>query len=584
MKDVLISLISDAINALKSEGVLPDDTNPNILIERTKNPEHGDFASNIALILAKPAKMNPRQLAEKVVASLPASEQITDINIAGPGFINFKLSSDAATAVVGQVLEQKTTFGQGANKGTRINVEFVSANPTGPLHVGHGRGAAFGSGLSNLLEFAGFDVDREYYVNDAGRQMDILATSVFMRYLQALGETLTFPSNAYQGDYIQTIAEDLKNEHGDKFNITAKAFFENVTPDEADGGDKEKHIDDLIANAKSLLGNNYDIFHAKALNEVLNDIKDDLGQFGIQYATWFSEKSLTSSGDVHKALDVLTEKGLTFEQNGALWFRATEFGDDKDRVLVRDNGATTYFASDAAYLLNKFNREYDTAIYVLGADHHGYIPRLKALASAFGLDPERIHIPLVQFATLYQNGKALQMSTRSGEFVTLRDLYTDVGVDAARFFYLMRKNEQHLDFDLDLAKSQSNDNPVYYIQYAHARLCSIFKQLEEKGLAYDQALGLANLAKLSSEQEQALFKALAKFPEMIQSAAKQYEPHQVTYYLRELANLFHSYYNNQQFLIDDDAHRSAILNLCASIQQVLANGLCLLGLTAPKAM
>lgn len=584
MKELLSTLISNAIAKLKAEGVLPNECDPKILIERTKNPEHGDFACNIALMLAKPAGKNPRELAEQIIDKLESHEQITGINIAGPGFINFKLSQDAATSVVGKVLTEQAQFGRGKSTGTRINVEFVSANPTGPLHVGHGRGAAFGSGLSDLLAFAGHDVDREYYVNDAGRQMDILATSVFLRYLEALGETLTFPSNAYQGDYIQTIAQDLKTEHQAAYQISTEQLFADVIADEPDGGDKEKHIDGIIANAKAQLGNDYDIFHAKALNEVLDDIRDDLGLFGVHFATWFSEKSLTSTGDVAKAIQTLTDKGLTFEEKGATWFRATEFGDDKDRVLVRDNGATTYFASDAAYLLNKFNREYDTAIYVLGADHHGYIPRLKALATAFGIDPDRIHIPLVQFATLYQNGKALQMSTRSGEFVTLRDLYTDVGVDAARFFYLMRKNEQHLDFDLDLAKSQSNDNPVYYIQYAHARICSIFKQLEDKSLSYDQELGLANLNKLASEHEQAILKHLAKFPEMIQSAAQQYEPHQITYYLRELANMFHSYYNSQQFLVDDDAARSAILCLCASIQQVLKNGLSLLGLSAPQAM
>ena len=591
MKTEISCLLQTAIQTLKTNEILPQEIQASVYLDRTKNPAHGDFACNIAMSLAKQVGLAPRDLAQKILNALPPHEFILKAEIAGPGFINFYLKPEAQYAIIPTVLNLKENYGRsnlGQNK--KLHIEYVSANPTGPLHVGHGRGAAFGSGLANLLSFAGYDVTREYYVNDAGRQMDILATSVYLRYLELCSENFIFPSNGYQGEYIKNIALGLFQEHQNKFSQKSADLFKNIFPDahpeNKEIGDKEKHIDGLIQNAKQLLGEtNYQIFHHRALTIVLEDIRDDLEQFRTIYASWFSEKSLADSGEVAKGIESLKSKNLTYQKDGALWFKATEFGDDKDRVLIRENGATTYFASDVAYLLNKLViRKFDIAVYVLGADHHGYIPRLKGLCQAFGLDPERIHVPLVQFATLFRGGEPVQMSTRSGQFVTLRDLYGEVGIDAARYFYLMRKNEQHLDFDLDLAKSQSSDNPVYYIQYAHARICSVFRQLETKHYIFDQALGLKNLNLLHSSHEEALIKSLAQFPEIIENAAKHYEPHQITYYLSALANEFHAYYNSQPFIVPDENARNAMLCLVSAVRTVLINGLQLLGLNTPEAM
>lgn len=584
MKQAIISMIEAAIAKLQNDKLLSQALHFSVNIERTRQKSHGDFACNIAMILTKQADIPPRELAQKLIDAFDLPAEVEKVAIAGPGFINFTLRQSALGQVVSTILSQRDSFGQskiGASK--RVHIEFVSANPTGPLHVGHGRGAAFGSGLSDLLEHAGYNVHREYYVNDAGRQMDILATSVYLRYLEIAGQTLTFPSNGYQGGYIKDIAQLLFEEHQAKYAFPSEEIFKAV-PTDAPEGDKEAHIDGLIENTKNLLGQDYFIFHQKTLHEVLDGIKDDLRDFKVQYQEWFSEKGMVDAGDVKTAIDRLKKDGHTYEKEGALWFKSESFGDDKDRVLVRENGVSTYFASDAAYLLNKFNRGFETAIYVLGADHHGYIARLKGLATAFGIDPKRLHIPLVQFANLFRGKTQVSMSTRSGEFVTLKDLYDEVGVDAARFFYLMRKNEQHLDFDLELAKSQSNDNPVYYVQYAHARICSVFNQLGEKGFVYDQAQGLAQLELLDSEADQDLFTRLAKYAEVVESAAAAYEPHQITYYLRELATAFHSYYNSHKFLVDDAHERNARLALVSAIKQVLMNGLKLLGISAPESM
>lgn len=584
MKQTITQLIEKAIEKLQKDQLLPETLKFQVNLERTRQKSHGDFACNIAMILCKQAGMPPRDLAQKLLESFELPDEVEKAEIAGPGFINFTLKQAALGQIVHTILEKRDNFGKSTvGQNQRVNVEFVSANPTGPLHVGHGRGAAFGSGLADLLEYAGYAVHREYYVNDAGRQMDILATSVFLRYLELNGQNLTFPSNGYQGGYIKDIAELLCEEHQDKFVFTTEQVFADVPADQPEG-DKEQHIDGLIANAKELLGSDYSAFHQKTLNEILDGIKDDLREFQVLFQEWFSEKGLVTSGDIQKALDQLQNDGHTYEKDGAIWFKSESFGDDKDRVLVRDNGQTTYFASDAAYLLNKFNRGFDTAIYVLGADHHGYIARLKGLAKAFGINPDRIHIPLVQFANLFRGKEPVSMSTRSGEFVTLKDLYDEVGVDAARFFYLMRKNEQHLDFDLELAKSQSNDNPVYYVQYAHARICSVFNQLRDKGFEYEQAQGLEQLERLTSEQEQSLLTKLAKFPEVIENAARTYEPHQITYYLRDIATEFHSYYNSCHFIVDDAHERNAKLVLVSAIKQVLMNGLKLLGISAPESM
>ena len=586
MKHHIESLIRSAVESLQGEGALPADLPLKILVERTRDASHGDYACNIALMLAKPARSKPRDLAAMIVAALPASRQVAKVEIAGPGFINFTLTEAAAQAVVGAVLEAGEAYGRSAIGDDRpVQVEFVSANPTGPLHVGHGRGAAYGAAVADLLAAVGFKVHREYYVNDAGRQMDILAVSVWLRYLDLCGETVTFPTNGYRGDYVWDIAADLHREHGEAYHHAAGIVFSNLPADESEGGDKEQYIDALVQRAKELLGEAAyrQVFDA-GLNSILDDIRRDLEGFGVVYEEWFSERSLTESGAVARAIERLKDGGHLYEKDGAWWFRSTDFGDEKDRVVVRDNGQTTYFASDIAYHMQKLERGFERVIDVWGADHHGYVPRVKAALTALGDDADRLDVLLVQFAILYRGKEKLPMSTRAGEFVTLRELREEVGNDAARFFYVMRRCEQHMDFDLELAKSQSSDNPVYYIQYAHARVCSVLRQLAEKGLDHDEKQGLASLSKLTAAHEQALLTRLARYPEILEAAALTHEPHQLAHFLRELANEFHTYYNAHQFLVDDAALRDARLCLIRAVRQVIANGLGLLGVSAPESM
>ena len=583
MKQIINDLIAQAVQALQQDSRIPDELNINIQVTPAKDASQGDFASNIALTLAKPAGMAPRALAEAIVERLPAEPSIVRVEVAGPGFINFFVASATSHAVVTRILEQGERFGASElGHGHRIQVEFVSANPTGPLHVGHGRGAAFGATLANLLDFVGFEVQREYYVNDAGRQMHILGTSVWLRYLELCGETLNFPSNGYQGDYIWDIAATLHRENGARFHHRAEQVFGGVTAD-APAGDKEKHIDDLIANAQRLLGEKgYRRVFDLACSTLVDVIRIDLEAFGVVFDRWFSERSLSDEGLIEQAISRLQDNGHLYSEGGALWFRSTAFGDEKDRVVKRDNGQTTYFASDIAYHMNKFDRGFDTVINVWGADHHGYIARVKAALAALGYQPDNLEIQLVQFANLFENGVKISMSTRSGEFVTLRQLREDVGLDAARFFYVMRKTEQHMDFDLDLAREQSSDNPVYYLQYAHARICSVERQCAEKGIVVEA--GNAPLARLDNSHEEALIKHLGLFAERVEAAALRREPHQVVNYLRELANLFHSWYNAHQFIVDDAGLRDARIALAMAVGQVLRNGLDLLGVSAPDRM
>lgn len=564
-------------------------------LERTRQKEHGDFASNIALALAKAAKLKPRELAQQLAAALvdlAPSAHIAKVEIAGPGFINFFLSPAAFQAVVPAILAQGGAYGQSAmGRGERVMVEFVSANPNGPLHVGHGRGAAYGDSLARLLTAAGFAVHREYYINDAGRQMDILAVSVWLRYLELCGETVTFPANGYQGEYVRAIAATLHKQAGERLRRPAAEVFRDLPADDlgpdknAGGGDKEAHIDALIERARALLGQaDYRQVHALGLNAMLADIRQDLEEFGVTYNEWFSEARLIEGGAVQRTLALLKQSGHVYEKDGAVWFRASSFGDEKDRVVVRENGVTTYFASDIAYHLNKFERGFIRCIDIWGADHHGYAPRVQAALAALKQDPKRLTVLLVQFAILYRGGERAQMSTRSGQFVTLRELRAEVGNDAARFFYVLRKSEQHMDFDLDLAKSQSNDNPVFYIQYAHARICSVFRQLQEKNLRWDGDLQRIDLGLLQAPHELTLLERLARYPELVEDAAAAFEPHQVAYYLRELANDLHAYYNAHPFLTAEAPIRDARLSLIAATRQVLANGLTLLGVSAPEAM
>ena len=583
MKQIINDLIAQALLGLEQASQIPPGLGQNIQVTPSKDPAQGDFASNIALTLAKPAGMAPRDLARLIVDQLSAADSVERVEIAGPGFINFFVTSTTSQSIVNRILEQADRFGRATvGQGGRIQVEFVSANPTGPLHVGHGRGAAIGATLANLLDFVGYDVQREYYVNDAGRQMHILGTSTWLRYLELCGEAIEFPSNGYQGDYVWDIAATLHRENGERFRRPAAQAFADVCED-APAGDKEKHIDGLIANAHGLLGEDeYGVVFDLALNTLVEVIRNDLHAFGVDFDRWFSERSLSDEGLIETAITRLQENGHVYEQGGALWFRSTDFGDEKDRVVRRDNGQTTYFASDIAYHMNKFDRGFEKVINIWGADHHGYIARVKAALSALGYNPDDLEIQLVQFANLFEHGEKISMSTRSGEFVTLRQLREDVGQDAARFFYVMRKAEQHMDFDLDLAREQSSDNPVYYLQYAHARICSVHRQCAEKGL--ELATSPVNLARLDNAHEQALVKHLGLFPERVESAAMRREPHLVVNYLRELANHFHSWYNAHQFIVDDVELRDARITLATAVKQVLSNGLNLMGVSAPETM
>lgn len=496
------------------------------------------------------------------------------------------MHSEAISQVVAQVLKQGEQFGRNnLGQGQQVIVEFVSANPTGPLHVGHGRGAAFGATLANLLVASGFDVSREYYVNDAGRQMNILAVSVWLRYLILAGQEIIFPANGYRGDYVMDIAQGILDEHGHDFVYPWGTVVQDLPPDEPQGGDKEIYIDAVISRAKALLGEqDFKLFHKHALDSVLGDIKEDLAEFGVEFDCWFSEQSLLDEGNIEKGIQALKAGGHTYEKEGALWFRATDFGDEKDRVLVRANGHTTYFASDVAYHWNKYDRGFARVVDIFGADHHGYVTRVKAAVKALGHDDNAVDVLLVQFAILYRGGERVQMSTRSGSFVTLRELREEVGNDAARFFYVTRKPEQHMDFDLDLAKSESSDNPVYYIQYAHARISSVLRQLKERNLSWDENVGLQHIELLTEPQETGLMTLISRYPEVIEASAKACEPHQLAYYLRELANGLHSYYNAIQLLCEQDTLRSARLCLLTAVRQVLRNGLRLLGVSTPESM
>ncbi|WP_028770735.1 arginine--tRNA ligase [Silanimonas lenta] len=587
MKDHLRELLAQALLDLRRHGRLPADlTLPEILLERSKTPEHGDYATNLALLLARPAGLKPRDLAQAILDTLPRSQHVAKVEIAGPGFLNFHISQACRLATLRRIFELGEAYGRGEPGSLEsVTVEFVSANPNGPLHVGHGRGAAYGATVANLLEAAGHTVQREYYVNDAGRQMDILAVSVWIRYHELAGVALRFPDNGYKGEYVVEIARRLRAKAGDALKRSALEVMDGVPPDESQGGDKEAHVDALIARAKALLGEaDYRQVFEAGLAWCLADIKDDLKAFGVVHDTFFSERSLMTDGYVQRAIDTLQANGHLYERDGALWFRATTFGDDKDRVVRRENGVTTYFASDLGYLLSKFERGFERALYIFGADHHGYIARLKAAAQGLGLDPSKIDIELVQFAILYRGGERVQMSTRAGSFVTLRELREEVGSDAARFFYVMRGNDQHLDFDLDLAKRQSNENPVYYIQYAHARICSLFRQLAEKGYSWNRSAAEAARSRLVETQESALVTELMRFPEVVQAAAQHRAPQLVATYLRELAASFHAFYNAQPILGAEEELRHARLGLAAATRQVLANGLGLLGVSAPESM
>jgi len=585
LKYLIEKLVRTALAGLPEELRPTDAAGLPVTVERTRDPAHGDFACNVAMQLARAAKRKPREIAAALVGALPPDPLVARVEIAGPGFVNFHLAPAAYQAELQRVMDQGAGYGRSQyGAGRRVIVEFVSANPTGPLHVGHGRHAAFGATIANLLDAVGYKVHREYYINDAGRQMDILAASVWLRYLECFGEQFPFPSNGYRGDYLHPIADRLVEQAGRSLVRRAAEIFRDLPPD-APAGDKDAYIDAVIVRARELLGADgfrraFDV----ALDDILADIRQDLEEFGVRYDEWFSERSLSDGGAIDRALTRLRSHDVVYGKDGAQWFRATDFGDEKDRVVVRENGAKTYFASDIAYHLQKRERGFEQLIDVLGADHHGYVARVRAGLVAMGEPGECLEVRLVQFVTLYRGGEKVQMSTRSGEFVTLRELRREVGNDAARFFYVMRSNDQHLDFDLQLATSKSNENPVYYIQYAHARVCSVLRQMREKGYDYDAARARGALHRLVELHERALLASISRYPEVIELAALQRAPHALVHYLRELANDFHTYYNALPFLVDDAELRDARLTLVQGLRQVVRNGLGLLGVSAPEAM
>ncbi len=558
-------------------------TDCDLQLERTRDPKHGDFTTNIAMRLAKDLGKPPRELAETLITLIPASDLIKKVQIAGPGFINFNLSTNAYRKELVDIIKLGSSYGCSSfGNNQRVLVEYVSANPTGPLHVGHGRHAAYGASLANLLRATGHDVQEEYYVNDAGRQMDILTISVWLRYLQLGGAKISFPKNAYQGDYVTDIAKQIDAKLGKKLSIKDTTALNKILSDsETDG---EKLLDKLIYKTKDILGvEQFKTLLKKALNNILSDIKADLLEFGVEPQLWYSEASLNEKGAIERALSLLNEKNLLDIRDGATWFRATAYGDEKDRVVVRKNGSTTYFASDIAYHLEKKRRGFDVLLDILGADHHGYIARIRAGLEAMGEPPDSLEVRLVQFVTLYRGREKVQMSTRSGKYVTLRELRDEVGNDAARFYYVSRSNEQHLDFDLELAKTQSNDNPVYYVQYAHARISSLIKKMSQEGFKY-QLSNISDLSPLTEDSERGLLVLLSRYPEVLELASVNRAPQNLVHYLRSLSADFHSYYNAHKMLVEDEALRNARISLALGIRQVLYNGLTLLGVTAPNRM
>ncbi|MDO9230427.1 MAG: arginine--tRNA ligase [Syntrophales bacterium] len=554
MKQVLVKLLEQSIQAAIDKGFLPPVAPPRIEVELTRDPGHGDYASNIAMILASQEKKNPREIAKTLLEGIEDRDGVLEkVEIAGPGFLNFFVREGGLTTLLDAVERQGDRYGSpDLGKGRRVQVEFVSANPTGPLHIGHARGAVVGDVVANILAAVGYQVFREYYINDAGNQMDNLGKSVLLRYRELLGETAEFPEGCYRGDYIRDLASELLKRDG------------------------ERHLAQDAANVVPL-------FTDYAAGAILEGIKEDLRTFGVVFDLYFSERELYRDEGVEKLLRDLEEKGFIYREGEALWFRTTAFGDEKDRVVVRQNGAPTYFAADIAYHRNKFLRGFETVIDIWGADHHGYIPRMSAAVQALGHEKEALKIILVQLVNLLRDGKPVAMSTRSGEFVTLREVVDEVGRDAARYNFLMRRSDSHLDFDLELAKRQSNENPVYYVQYAHARICSILRMAAERGVAAPAA-GEADASLLRLPEETELIKAITRFPEVVEGAARTLEPHRLTFYLNDLAALFHSYYKSNKVISEDGALTGARLFLVRSVLTVLKNALNMLGVSTPEKM
>lgn len=576
-------LLRKSLAHFAAEHEVDDSIDLNPQLERTRDPRHGDFTTNIALRLSKPLGRPPRELAAEIADLMPESALIADVNVAGPGFINLTVASDAYLRGLSDLIEAGESYGRSDwGGGRRVIVEYVSANPTGPLHVGHGRLAAYGASLANLLRATGHDVHEEYYVNDAGRQMDILTVSVWLRYLQTLGEKIEFPEAAYKGDYVHGIARELHAQWDDRLARFDRTSLLRILADPPSSDDVL--LDRIIAAVRHGLGDTgFSVIFNAARYSVLDDIREDLAEFGVRPNNWYSERSLADGGALERALTRLNERDRLYVRDGAVWFKATEYGDDKDRVVVRENGATTYFASDIAYHYEKRTRGYELLLDIMGADHHGYVSRVRAGLQAMGEPGESLEVRLVQFVALYRGKDKMQMSTRAGEFVTLRQLREEVGNDAARFFYVSRSYDQHLDFDLELAKAQSNDNPVYYVQYAHARVASLLKKMATEGFPLTPA-SRSDLRRLTETAEKELLVSLSRYPEVIHLAAVNRAPTHVAQFLRTLAASFHSCYNAHRVLVSDDSLRNARVALARGVQQVLRNGLTLLGVSAPESM
>ncbi len=592
MKEHLQELLSTALKRVLAEAGA--EVSATVQLDATKDKKFGDFQTNLALQLAKPLGKPPRAVAEALVKQLPESTRVAKVEIAGPGFINFFLGSAAFQAVVAEVLEQGERYGRddSGRKG-KIMVEFVSANPTGPMHVGHGRGAAYGDSISKLLAATGWTVWREYYINDAGRQTDVLAVSVWLRYLEACGETVRVPRRGYPGDYVKLSAQRILEAQGRRFHQPATAVFDGLPAEQVAADDaseaqaaaakasQETYLDALITRCKQLLGADYAGVQRAALDDQLATIRATLASFNVEFDQWTSEKALVDSGFVRKALARLADKGLTYERDGALWMRTQDFGDEKDRVLVKADGAATYFCNDLAYHVDKLDRGWPLLMDVWGADHHGYIARVRAAIEALTERKDALNVQLIQFVTLSSG----RMGKRSGNFVTLQDLIDEAGTDATRFFYLTRSHDQHLEFDIDLARSQSNDNPVYYVQYAHARICRVFQQLAERNGSWDADTARLTLHRLTNEHEKALLTLLTRYPETLERAAAAYTPHTLVFFLKDLAEALHAYYNVHRFLVEDDPElQAARLALIQATGQVIRNGLGILGVSAPDQM
>ncbi|MDP2753364.1 MAG: arginine--tRNA ligase, partial [Nitrospirota bacterium] len=547
MKKELIKIIDDSLKALGLETI------PSIEAEVPPNDSIGDLATPIAMSLSKKLKKPPRKIAEELVNSIKDKSAFEKIDIAGPGFINFTFSKEYLYSEIKKLIEYKSGFlREDIGKGRRVQIEFISANPTGPLHLGHGRGGATGEALSNLLKAAGYNVEREYYINDAGKQVKLLGLSVFARYQQLLGIEYPFPEEGYRGEYVEEIANAIIKEEGGKY---IKANFEVVS----------------------------DFFIDYSYKKILFSIKEDLKDFGITFDIWQSERELYEKGDIEKSIEDLKIRGFIYEKDGALWFRSTAFGDDKDRVIIKQDGEYTYFTSDIAYHRKKIEKRYDELIDIWGADHHGYIPRVKAVIEALGYPKERLKVLLVQMVNLLRGGKPVQMSKRAGEFVTLREVIGEVGADTTKFIFLTRRPDSHLDFDLEVAKAQSSENPVFYVQYANARINSVFTHAKEKSINTDRLYD-ADLRLLSIYEELRIIRKLLIYPMIFEGAVNTHEPHRITFYLQELSGMFHPYYNKCRVISDDIELTRAKLALCEAIRIVLQDGLEILGISAPEKM